>query len=268
MSKKKPDQTEETNDPNGAAGHMNKALLEQSNKIRKIIAGAEKHDVLARYEAAVAIRELRDAAKYGANAMQKLAKFLGWSLTTVNDYARVAEVWPDAKKFAKLAEKPNCNGIPLSWTHFTILMREADADCRQNLMNQALTKGWTVADLEANRTPPGGTGVKQPKDAGGAGAGAGVTSKPATPLMSVVNGMAEKLTQLKTAWESDLPKTIAKAPVEELDDALASLKQAREQHEAAMKSIDMAIAQVEEKQKLATKKQEKTVKKGAKKDAA
>ena len=42
MSKKKPDQTEEKNDPNGAAGKMNDALLEQSNKIREIIAEAEK----------------------------------------------------------------------------------------------------------------------------------------------------------------------------------------------------------------------------------
>ena len=75
--------------------------------------------------------------------------------------------------------------------------------------------------------------------------------------MSVVNGMTEKLTQLKTAWESDLPKTIAKAPAEDLDNALVSLKQAREQHEAALKSIDMAIAQIEEKQKLVAKKRDK-----------
>jgi hypothetical protein len=259
MSKKKPTHTEQTNDPNGAAGHMNKALLEQSNKIRDIIAGAEKHDVLARYEAAVAIRELRDAAKYGANAMQKLADFLGWSLTTVNDYARIAEVWPDAKKFATVAEKPNCNGIPLSWTHFTILMREEDVDRRRHLMDQALKRGWTVAELDAQRKPapvgPGAESTARAED--GDEAGDENETKPATPLMAVVNGMTEKLTQLKTAWESDLPNTIAKAPIEELDDVLKSLKEARKQHEEALKSIDMAIVQVEEKQKLGKKKEKK-----------
>jgi hypothetical protein len=218
MLKKKPDRSEKKDDPNGTAGHMNDALLKKSNEIRDLVAKAEKHDVLARYEAAVSIREVRDTAKYGANAMPKLAKFLGWGLTTVNDYARIAEVWPDAKKFAKLAEKPNCNGIPLSWTHFTLLMREEDVERRRHLLDQALKQGWTVADLVAQRKPapaqPGGEGSRQAEGAGGAGTED--EPKTATPLMSVVNGMTEKLTQLKTAWENDLPKTIAKAPVDEL----------------------------------------------------
>ena len=132
---------------------MNDVLLEQSNKIRDKFGKIEKNNAMDRYDVARDIHELRDVAKYGDNAMQKEAKFLGLGLTTVNDYATVAATWPDAKKFAKLAEKTNCNGIPLTWTHFTVLMREADEERRQNLMTQALKEGWTVDDLEANRKP-------------------------------------------------------------------------------------------------------------------
>jgi len=36
MSKKKPDQMEEKNDPNGAAGKMNDALLEQATSLQTV----------------------------------------------------------------------------------------------------------------------------------------------------------------------------------------------------------------------------------------
>jgi hypothetical protein len=62
MGKKKP-QVEEQNNPNGAPGHMNDSLLAQSNKIRDLVIKAEANDVMARYEIAVAIRDLRDAAR-------------------------------------------------------------------------------------------------------------------------------------------------------------------------------------------------------------
>ena len=151
MSKKKPEQTEEKNDPNGAAGKMNDALLEQANITRDRIAKIEKNDVMGRYEVACDIHTFRDAAKYGTGAMQKFAKFVGWSLTTVQDYAKLAATWPDAQKFAKLAAKQNKNRIPLSWSHFIALMREEDAELRADLMAKALKKGWTVAELEAGR---------------------------------------------------------------------------------------------------------------------
>ena len=79
--------------------------------------------------------------------------------------------------------------------------------------------------------------------------------------MAVVNGVAEKLTAVNATCETDLPKTIAAAPADQLDETLTSLKQAREQvvtlHKSTLNSIDMAIAQVEERRKLAGKKKDK-----------
>ncbi len=236
---------------------MNKALLEQSNKIREIIAGAEKHDVLARYEAAVAIRELRNAAKYGTGAMKKLAEFLGWGLTAVNDYATLAATWPDATKFAVLAAKENKNNIPLSWSHFLVLMREEDKERRQSLMDEALKKGWTVEKLEQERqgdsSCAGNTGTTDESKGAVSDPSKAEAVPASSPLKAVVNGVKDQMTAVTAACEKDLPKKLASAPVDELDDTLVSLQQAREQCETTMKSIDMAIEQVEERRKLAAK---------------
>jgi hypothetical protein len=261
MTRKKLNVAEHESNPNGAAGKMNDALLEQANQTRDRIAKIENNDVMGRYAVACDFHTTRDAAKYGANAMQKFAKFVGWSLTTVQDYAKLAATWPDAQKFAKLAAKQNKNGIPLSWSHFVALMREEDAELRADLMAQALKKGWTVAELEAGRkTPTSGpsdnTGTATTDSTAG-------TAEPvaANPVIAMVSGVAEKLTAVKATCETDLLKTIAAAPAATLDETLTSLQTAREQvvtlHKSTLNSIDVAIAQVEERRKLEAKKKGK-----------
>jgi hypothetical protein len=248
----------------GAAAHMNDAMLQESNEIRDQIAEVEGNDVLGRYKIACRIRGLRDAAKYGSGAIQKFAKFIGWSETTAGDYAALATTWPDAEKFAKLAAKPNKNGIPLSWSHFIELMREENGKRRQSLMTKALNEGWTVAKLaEERKSDPSESSdddtAKNPtaEIAGGA-KGPTVTLN---PVNAVVNGMTEKLVAVKATCDTDLPKTVASVPADRLTDVMVSLQQGRE-HCAAlckgtMESYDLAIAQVEERLKLVAKQQEK-----------
>ena len=129
-AKKKSIQGKAHDGTDGAAGKMNNALLKQANTIRNHLAEVEKGDVLGRYKVALGIHEVRDTAKFGSGAMAKVAKFLGRKLTFVNDYATLAETWPDPEVFTKLAEKKNAKGIPLTWSHFLVLMRERDEDKR------------------------------------------------------------------------------------------------------------------------------------------
>ena len=271
MRKKQIDQEKDEVGTNGAAGHMNDALLMESNRIRDRIAKNEKNDVLARYEVAVAIHGLRDAAKYGSNAVTKLAMFLGWSLTTVQDYAKVAATWPDAQNFAELAAEKNKNGIPLTWSHFTLLMREEDTEVRANLMAQALTEGWTVAELEAGRKA-NKSGQSDNTDT--AADSTDGTTEPATanPVVAMVNSVAEKLAAVKATCETGLLKTIAGAPANTLDETLVSLQKTREQvvalHKSTLDSLDTAIAQVEERRNLESKKHRKPAGKHAGKSGA
>ena len=212
------------------------------------------------YEVACDIRELRDAAKYGANAMGQFANFVGWSLTTVNDYATLAETWPNADEFAKIAAKKNKNGIPLTWTHFIVLMREPNEERRQILMRDALNKGWTVAALEKARGEESdGSDSNGRVHTPEAHCTDGGDTRPAEPLKIMVNDVAEKLTALKTKWEKEILTEIAKVPTDQLETTLSFLQESRKQvaelHKTTLDSIDLAIRQVEESLSLAAKKQ-------------
>ena len=266
MNKKQIDQEKDEAGKNGAAGHMNDALLKKSNEIRDLVGDAEKNDVLARYNIAREIREVRDAAKYGANAMKKLADFLGWSETTTGDYAALAATWSDAEKFATLATKAGKNGIPLSWSHFLELRLEKDGNRRRSLMKRALDEGWTVAKLEQERksVPPESSDddtTENPMAETESEDGAKRPITTTNPVKAVVNGMTEKLVAVKAACDTDLPKTVASVPADRLDDVMVSLQQGREQFAAlyrtTMESYDLSIEQVEARRKLVAKKQAK-----------
>ncbi len=273
MATKKPNQGDEHVKPSGAEGHTNDAALKKFNEIRDLLAEAEHGDVLARYKVACAIREVRDAGTYGAGAMKKLVEVLGKSESWVNDYATLAATWPDADKFAVLAAKKNKKGIPLTWSHFIELMRVEDKDRRQTLMEQSLKEGWSVADLEAKRkTPPAspaGSDTTNDAEIGVDTAGSVAAPVPSNTVKAAVNGVKEDLSAAKAKLQEKLPKMIKDAPEDQLDEALASLQEAREQfadlHKTTLESIDLAIAQVEERRKLAAKKKDKP---GGKKKAA
>jgi hypothetical protein len=237
-----------------------KTGLQKSKKIRDKIGNRTKIDVMGGYEVACDIRELRDAAKYGANAMGQFANFVGWSLTTVNDYATLAETWPNADEFAKIAAKKNKNGIPLTWTHFIVLMREPNEERRQILMRDALNKGWTVAALEKARGEESdGSDSNGRVHTPEAHCTDGGDTRPAEPLKIMVNDVAEKLTALKTKWEKEILTEIAKVPTDQLETTLSFLQESRKQvaelHKTTLDSIDLAIRQVEESLSLAAKKQ-------------
>ena len=239
----------------GAAGHMNDALLKKAREIKGFIGQTESNDVSARYKVACGIFEVRDSAKYGTNAMELLAEFFGWSLTTVNDYATVAETWPDADKFAELAARTNRNGLPLSWAHLIALTRESDGKRRLKLVEQTLENAWTVAELKKQRQAGAGGSDTEGEDSDGDDAKG---SKSSNPVENMVSGMAEKLMAAKGKWDSALPKEIQKAPADDLEGMLVALQEHRKQvielHNATLESIDTAIEQIKERRKLEAKK--------------
>ena len=134
-----------------AAKPTNDALHESIEKVRTLLAETDEKDVVNRYEIAVRFCELRDGGKYGKGVVPKVAAKLGLGEATVHDYANVAETWPDAKKFSKLAAKKGEHGRPLSWSHFVELTREENGTQRRSLMTKALKEGWSVPELKAAR---------------------------------------------------------------------------------------------------------------------
>ena len=286
MAKPKSKQVDEYVRPSRAEGRTNKAMLEKINVIRDRLATVEKNDTVARYEVAVDIHDIRNAGKYGTGAMQKLAEVVGRSESWLNDYARVAEIWPEAEKFAALAAKKNKHGIPLTWSHYIVLTREPDDERREGLMERALTEGWKVDELEAEckkHEAPSGQGdeVERAEDDDTAGAD---SAEPSNMVKAVVDGIKTEFSATQAKLQDKLPKIIQDAPDDQLDEALASLQEAREQfagmHASTLESFDLAIAQLELRCKLAAKKKGKpagktkgksggtVVKKGSKKASA
>ena len=84
----------------------------------------------------------------------------------------------------------------------------------------------------------------------------------ANAITAAVDGIKEGLSAAKAKLQEKLPKVIKDAPDNQLDEALAALREAREQfakmHSSTLESFDLAIAQIEERCKLAAKKKNKS----------
>lgn len=230
---------------NAAAGHMNTALQIKCNEIQKLWVEADQHDVLARYPIAVHCREVRDGGGYGTGAVNKLANYLGRNPSTVHDYAKVAEFWPDEQQFRNTVMGV---GKCLSLSHVVELTREEDADRRQRLMAQALHESWSVKRLAKERRASPGKETDSSSPA----------SKPSLVWTAIAEGVGKQLAGLKVTWEKELPRQIEKAEPEELPTARDRLSQSRQDfddfHRAGVESLDRCIVQIEERLKLETSK--------------
>ena len=134
-----------------AVQEKEQALSEKIEEIRPLLAEADSQDCLNRYQIAVQCREVRkeDGAgkRYGAKAMKKLAKALGWGKTTAYEYAAVADAWSQ-QKFEKLVEEGRRASRALSWSHFQALARLKEPKKRTQLAKKAMADGWSVHQLK------------------------------------------------------------------------------------------------------------------------
>jgi hypothetical protein len=228
---------------------INDALLTECNKIRDLVGAADRNDVAARYQIAVHCRKVRNGEgnkkKYGAGAVDTLAKALGWCRATVHNYANVAKTWRDERKFVALAGKNDKFRKPLTWHHFVLLTKLTDAGRRDKLAEEALTHGWTVRELEKNLQPDpaeeDSVATPQPKSS--------------SVLTNAVRHYAMTVRTLKsngTEFGKHLAKNIKDADPRDVTNAVVDgLKQARQDLNELVTQLDKYIKQAQDHRKSA-----------------
>lgn len=126
-----------------------KKLKTVGQNIHKQWVMAEKHDVAARYYVATMVQAVKDAAKFGEGAIDKLEGPSGLDRSSLYRLAAVAETWAPSD-FKKVSAEKAKNGLPLSWSHWEVLAYEVkDGRARNGLMTQALDECLSVRDLRA-----------------------------------------------------------------------------------------------------------------------
>jgi len=115
--------------------------------IRAHLSGTGREDVRARRKVGVLIDEVkRGEGKYGARAVEQLARALGTNVHTLYRCASVSECWSEAELEALLTQRTPRGG-PLSWSHLVTLAGVEVAWSRQELTALTVREGLSVRDV-------------------------------------------------------------------------------------------------------------------------
>jgi hypothetical protein len=210
--------------------------------------------VPARYDLAREFREVRDSAKYGDNAVGKLAGYVGRSKVLIHGHITVVEVWPDKEKFLDLAKQHDEDTKPLAWSHWMKLAKVEGGRERGRLVRLAKKNGWEAAKLELKRGDGGSQSNETAKDTK-------ANAKASKPLQAATQNVSTQIDTLKggsAGLMKKLPAEITKAKPTELNSALEELRLARTQLGDMCDALDQFIGQLEERQKLEAKKRAKS----------
>jgi hypothetical protein len=91
---------------------------------------------------------LKAPNRYGAHAVEELARAAGTNVHTLYRAAVVAGCWTESQVEGLLLRE-NRHGQPLSWSHFVVLAGVASTERRAALVEVALGEGLTVRELTA-----------------------------------------------------------------------------------------------------------------------
>lgn len=241
------------NGGNAAVGRMNDALSREYADIKKLLNHVETRDVQARYDVAYRYEKVRNGdgkeKKYGAGAVKKLADALQLSKSTINDYANVAQTWPQKRTFVSLAKKKGKFGKNLSWSHFVLIATAKDAEQREKLLDATLKNGWSVEYLKsggrADDSADAETATPQP-------------TLPRTLAVATSNYLAQLETAKRNAevFSKEVDEGLRASSAQDLtDDLLENFRQARRDmddfHQSVCAEIDDYIKRVEQRRKSA-----------------
>ena len=136
------------NNPKSIVGEQQqrKNLRAKCQEARKLLAAAERTDVVARYQVGVIVREAMDEGRYGKKAVGRMEKDLGRDQQTLYAYGVVALAW-SAADFRAMTKEPNAKGIPLTWSHYEEIAAVKDGRARRGLVTRAQKKCLTVRQL-------------------------------------------------------------------------------------------------------------------------
>jgi hypothetical protein len=132
---------------------------EQQNAYKEI------HDLLdgqRRDKAHVWYKVGRRIAEHGKKSVAKIAELLGRDASCLNDAKRVAKTWTPQQFKTLLEKQDKVRGNHLSWSHFVEVQRVIDTELRDSLIEDVLSKGWSVRDLKQAINGPKVEGDSQP----------------------------------------------------------------------------------------------------------
>jgi len=142
-SKSKRQTSKNDDNDNGA----NAALKRATKQICDLWRNASVSDARLRQKIGVRVHEaMNDEAKYGKGSVRYIAKELGCTAANLYDYAGVAAAWTNAE-FEQLIKRGEASKTPLTISHFILIAKVEDAACRSALIDECITKGYTVRAL-------------------------------------------------------------------------------------------------------------------------
>lgn len=131
------------------------ALDERCAVIRHLLSENEGRNSRAYYKVGVEVVAVKsDEGRYGKGSVERMAAELGRTAALLYSYAKVAETWPEEKRFLRLAGEHSNKKLPLSFTHFVELAKIADEEKREELRRAALKECWSVAKLRQAMAEP------------------------------------------------------------------------------------------------------------------
>jgi hypothetical protein len=135
---------------------------EFEDKLRKASSGVTR----IQWEVGTRTAEVvADEAKYGNNAVQHIAAYLGYNLQAMYDMMQVANTFTLEDAVA-LTSTPQGNGKFMTFSHLVTLSRLEDSKARTKLAKRAIAESYSVHDLEAEiRSGASGT-TRRPSGGG------------------------------------------------------------------------------------------------------
>jgi hypothetical protein len=115
--------------------------------IRRLLAGVARDEARSRYQVGVLIAQVKAARdKYGAHAVERLARALGTNVHSLYRCANVVRCWSPAQ-LEVLLRRTTAHGQPLSWSHLVLLAGVPSEHRRAELVDRSLQDALTVREL-------------------------------------------------------------------------------------------------------------------------
>jgi hypothetical protein len=124
---------------------MNAALQKKYVRIKALLTKSATINTLAMYEVGRLVNEVRNAKRYGDQAVAKLARALDRDVDSLYVYGSVAKTWTESR-FKSLVARRSVNGMPLTFSHFVALTK-APQKKRAPLLEETLRNGYSFRQL-------------------------------------------------------------------------------------------------------------------------
>lgn len=232
---------------------MTDAARELAKSLESKLSKLSTTAIMVNYETGLKLSEaLADEAKYGANLVEQLASYLGYSNpTTLYNCRNFAEAFEKAY-IEELCKTPAANGMALTYSHFVAVLPLKKQSQREKLLELAKKQGLSVTELLAEvrsrqeSADKGGKGKRGRKQKMPASVEAGL-SKIKSLSQKLDNFLVEILPEaIVSRLEEISPDSVSERLLTSMDEAGKQLKQTQDDIASALIEIGDAQKRISE----------------------